>query len=127
MIAYSMDLRKRIIDEVNSKTMLLKDIAKLYKVDAKTIYRWRQRLEKNGSYKAITGYQKGHSHKITDLEKFKNFVSNNPDLTLKEMAKSWGNVSARTIERSLKKINFTSKKTIQLQRSWSRKKKNIFS
>jgi len=107
---YSEDLRIRVMAEYDKKRLSIKDIIKLFNVDRKTIYRWRKRREETGNIKPIKDFQRGHSHKITDLEKFEKFVINNPDLTTKEMADQWGDVSFSTIRRSLKKINFTFKK-----------------
>src|SRR5258708_25605793 len=107
---YSEDLRIRVRAEFDKKKLPIKDIVQLFNIDQKTVYRWRKRREKTGNIHPIKGFQLGHSHKITDLESFRIFVTNNPDLTTKEMAIKWGNVSAITIRRSLKKINFTFKK-----------------
>ena len=113
---YSKDLRERVLMEFDKKNLPIKEISQLFDVDPKTIYRWRQRRIKTGNILPIKGFQQGHSHKITDLESFRIFVTNNPDLTTKEMAAKWGNVGASTIRRSLKKINFTFKKN-----SWATK------
>ena len=107
---YSEDLRIRVLTEFDKKKITVKDIIELFNVDRKTIYRWRKRREKTGNVKAITGFQIGHSNKIVNLEDFRFFVINNPDLTIKEMAVKWGNVSPSTIRRALIKINFTFKK-----------------
>jgi len=110
MIAHSKDLRKRVINAVNQKVLQLGEIAVLFQINVRTIYDWRKQFEKTGNIEAKTGFHKGHSHKITDLEKFKKFVEENSDLTLKEMAEKWGNISPKTIDRALKKIGFTFKK-----------------
>jgi hypothetical protein len=55
----------------------------------------------------------GNGHKITDWEKFRDFVSSHGDKTQVEMAKLWdGAISDRTISRALKKIGFTRKKRL---------------
>lgn len=56
------------------------------------------------------GYQKGHSHKSVEREKFKEFRANNPNLSLQELSEKWGGVSPTTIGRMLHKIGFTFKK-----------------
>lgn len=126
MPGYSIDLRKRVIEKVNDGKMQLKDISKLFKIDVKTIYRWRKKLKDTGSLAAKTNFQKGHSHKITNLELFQKFVKENSDLTLKEMAKKWGDVSPQTIYRALKKINFTFKKNSFFIKNVTKKKEKIF-
>jgi transposase len=112
--AYSIDLRERVIEAVNKGIWQLKEIAKLFNINVKTIYKWRKKLETTGTLAPKTGFEQGHSHKITNLNEFKNFIKENPDLTLKEMAQKWGDVSSASIGRALKKINFTRKKTIRL-------------
>ena len=116
-VPYSEDLRIRVLREFDKKTLKIQEIAQLFNVDPKTIYRWRQRREKTGNIHPKKGFQQGHSHKITDLESFRIFVINNPDLTTKEMAAKWGNVGASTIRRNLKKINFTFKKNSWLTKN----------
>ncbi len=76
----------------------------------------KKKAGQTGSFQAITNYQKGHSHKITDLKKVEEFVQKNPDLNLKEIAQKWGDIGPSTINRALHKINFSFKKTIHVQR-----------
>lgn len=126
MMAYSMDLRKRVMNEVKAKNMQLNEIAKLFKVDVKTIYRWRKKLETSDNFEAEIGYQKGHNHKIKDLESFQKFVNENPDLTLTEMAAKWGNVGRATIYRTLNKIDFTIKKNnSSIRKKMKKKEKHL--
>lgn len=107
---YSEDLRIRVLAEYDKKQLAVKEISKLFNVDEKTVYRWRKHREKTGNVSPIKNFQKGHSHKITDLVEFQTFVEANPDLTTKEMAAQLGNISAITVRRTLKKIKFTFKK-----------------
>jgi len=107
---YSMDLRERVLAEFDKNEKAIKNIAEIFNVDEKTIYRWRKRRKETGNTQPIMKYQKGHSNKIVDLESFRTFVKNNSDLTTQEMADKLGYVSATTIRRNLKKINFTFKK-----------------
>lgn len=120
--SYSIDLRERVIEAVNKGIWQLKEIAEFFNINVKTIFKWRKKLELTGTLAPETGFAKGHSHKITDLDEFKNFVKNNPDLTLKEMAEKWGNISPATIGRTLKKINFTLKKNNLATESAMKKK-----
>jgi len=126
MTAYSIDLRARIMAEVDKKSMRLNNIALLFKVNVKTIFRWRNQLKNTGSFAAKTNFQKSHECKIKDLELFKHFVEENSDLTLKEMAAKWGNVSSHTIHRTLKKINFSFKKNNSATKTAIQKKENNF-
>ena len=107
---YSEDLRTRVLAEYDKKKLAIKEISQLFNVNEKTVYRWRKQREKTGTVSPIRGFQKGHSHKITDIAKFQTFVEENPDLTTKEMAAQLGNISPITVRRTLKKIKFTFKK-----------------
>lgn len=64
-----------------------------------------------------SGYQKGHSHKITDLEKFKKFVLANKNDSLETLAQKIGSVSDTTVGRAMKKIEFSKKKDVWVQRT----------
>ena len=124
--AYSIDLRERVIEAVNKGILQLKEIAELFNINVKTIYKWRKKLKTTGTLAPKTGFERGHSHKITNLDEFKNFIKKNPDLTLKEMAQKWGNVSSASIGRALKKINFTRKKNNLAIKNVMKKKENNF-
>ncbi|NSM56752.1 hypothetical protein HET73_04955 [Wolbachia endosymbiont of Atemnus politus] len=65
---YSEDLRERVLKAVDEKEMTMEEISKMFKMDRKTIYWWRKIREETGSIKPALGYQKGHSHKIKNLE-----------------------------------------------------------
>lgn len=72
------------------------------------------------------GYQKGHSHKITDWDAFKIFIEANKHRTVKGIIVEWekdnkNTVSESAMERWLKKIGYTSKKNFWVQRSQYRK------
>jgi transposase len=118
---YSLDLRERVINAI-SKGMRPTIAAKTFDVSRRVIYKWKDLLEKTNSLKPKSGFQKGHSHKITNREEFRAFVEKNGNLTVKMMIVEWAKlknqiVSESTMERALKKIGFTSKKNIQLRRS----------
>ena len=123
---YSTDFREIVIAKVNEGILQLKDIAKFFNVNVKTIFDWRKQFEKTGTLSPKIGYQKGHSHKITNLDEFKIFVENNPDLTQKEMSQRWNNVSPKTIERALKKIDFTRKKNNSATKNVMKKNEQNF-
>ena len=103
--AYSNDLRIRVLKAINEGNKI-KIVSETFNVCIKTIYNWRRLKEKTGSYEAKTGYQNGHSHKIKDLEAFKDYVAKNPNQVLGEIAESLGNMSSTTVHRAFKKIGF---------------------
>ena len=82
-----------------------------FNIGRSIIYDWKRRKDKTGDIKAKEGYQKGHSHKIIDLKKFKKVVEENSGLTLKSLVKKSGiDMSLMTCSRAMKKITITRKK-----------------
>ena len=121
MATYSLDLRDRVMDSI-LKGMRPTDAAEIFKVSRRVIYKWKDLEKETGSFAPKSGYQKGHSHKITDLEKFKIFALAYGHLTVKAMTIEWekqNNVSISETRMSiyLDKIGFTSKKNFSLRRS----------
>ena len=109
--AYSEDLRDKVLEACESGDSQ-RSISKRFIISEKTVYLWLRQRESRGHNRPITKYQKGHSHKIPDLAKFKEFVMKDPSRTAEELAKDWGNVSATCIKKHLKKLNFTRKKRL---------------
>jgi transposase len=110
----SIDLRKRVIEAVDGG-MRVTDVAKTFKVCRRVIYNWMNLRKTTGSFAAKTGYQNGHSHKITDWNQFKVFVESKKQCTIPQMIIAWKeltgeDISQPTVSKSLKKINYTSKK-----------------
>jgi transposase len=110
----SIDLRERVIAAVN-RGMRVTEVAKTFKVCRRVIYNWLALLNTSNNLAPKSGYQKGHSHKIQDLSQFRGFVELNKDCTIKEMRVAWQklanvSVSKTSMQRALKKINYTSKK-----------------
>ena len=121
MIPLSIDLRERVIAAVESG-MRPTQAAKTFNVSRRVIYNWLDLRSKTNSLAPKSGYQKGHSHKVTDWESFKIFVETNKHRTVKGMIVEWQKannkiISESAMERSLKKIDYTSKKNIWLHRS----------
>jgi transposase len=112
----SIDLRKRVIDAINGGMSKAK-AARVFQVSRKAIYNWLNLFAKTNSLAAKTGYQKGHSHKITDWETFKAFVEANKHRTVNGMIVEWKkltgiDLSDSTMENALKKINYSCKKKL---------------
>lgn len=116
-IPYSEDLRRRVIDKVDSG-FTPHEVGNLFNIDRSTIYDWLNVRKETGDIKPKSGYQVGHGHCITDLDDFKRFVDEHPDYTQAELANAWPNkISASTIGRALIKINYTRKKRVMSTRS----------
>ena len=120
--AYSYDLRIRVIEAIDEGQAITR-VSKDLKVGRTTIYKWLKQRDEQGHIRPKENWQKGHSHKIKDLEKFKVFVEENKEKTLVELAKAWGGVKRMTIQRALKKLGFTHKKNQLWIQGTSRKRK----
>jgi len=110
----SIDLRKRVIAAVDDG-MRVDEAAKVFKVCQRVIYNWQLLRKTTNSLAPKTGYQHGHSHKITDLDQFKVFADKHKHCTSSQMKIEWKrltgiDVSQSVILRSLKKIDYTFKK-----------------
>jgi len=104
----SSDLRERVVLSVK-RGLKRKTVAKRFNVSVTSVNRWYRLYKETGSLEAKKDWRNGHSHAIKNLEKFKKFVEKNKNLTQKEMAEKWGNISKTTIGMYLKKIGFTKK------------------
>ena len=116
-IPYNYDLRTKVInaiDEGMSKT----EASRVFQISRNTINLWFKKREQTGDYQGEAGYQKGYNSKITDLEKFAEFVQVHGSLTQKEMAEKWmEKISDHTIGKALKKLNYTRKKNLWIPRT----------
>lgn len=111
---YSLDLRQRVIEAID-KGMSQIEAANLFNVNRRTIYSWLQLRLKTNSLAPKEGYQKGHSHKITDWDEFEKFVEENKFLTGNEMLEKWKalknvDMGVDVIYEGLIKIGYTLKK-----------------
>jgi transposase len=111
---YHSDLRSRAIDLVNSGSSV-QYVSKLLKIGKSSIYTWLDAWQSEGRKEALSGYQKGHSHKITDKAKFEEFILSHPDKTQKELGALWNSpCCAATICKGLREIDYTYKKRVSL-------------
>jgi transposase len=118
--AYPEWFRKKALDLVDGGTKV-DDVADLLKISRSTIYLWRKTRKRTGSFAPASKWQVGHSNKIVDLEKFEKFALENKDLSAVEMAKTWGEVSPKTIRKYLHKIGFTVKKKLLITKNEMKK------
>ena len=106
---YSDDLRQKAMKAL--KTKRVSEVSAMFDIHRTTLGRWKRRLEADGHYSAVTNYQEGHSHKITNWSAFEQFVDKYGDKTQAEMAQLWPDeISEATIGRALKALNQTRKK-----------------
>lgn len=112
---YSVDLRRRVVAAAHAG-MQKKQICELYAICKQTLYNWLALEKEQGHINPKTGFQKGHSHGIKDLEKFKHFVDQHPDYTQEEIAEHFS-VGSSTVGRAMKKIGYSRKKRVKLMPS----------
>jgi len=107
--AYSLDLRLRALDLI-AGGMSISKVSRLLNISRPTLYKWTLKLKNTGSTVPKTTVPPPAPSKITDWQKFQEFVEHHGDKTQQEMAQLWGNVSRHTISRGLKKLGYTRKK-----------------
>ena len=107
---YSYDLRTKAIEAVERGVKKV-EVCRTFGISHNTLYLWLKRKEETGDYQAMTAYQQGYGHKITDWEAFRQFAEENSGKTQTQMAELWGDdVTQQNISDALQKIGFTRKK-----------------
>ena len=120
---YSYDLRQRVVEAIELDGMKKSEAVQVFQVSRNTIYLWLAKKASTGDYQAKPNEPKGNGHKVTDWERFREFVRVNGDKTQEEMAKLWeAPISDRTISRALKKIGFSRKKKLMATEKEMKKK-----
>jgi transposase len=109
---YSYDLRQKAIEALE-RGERKSDICRLLNISRNTLDLWLKRVEETRDCEAMTGFQKGNRHKITDWERFRTFVQEHGDKTQSRMAQLWGdNVTQQNISDALAKIGVSRKKRL---------------
>jgi len=107
---YSYDLRRKAIEAVEQgerKSV----VCRMLNISRNTLDLWLKREEETGDCRAISGFQRGNRHKITDWQRFREFAKKHGGKTQAQMAKLWGeNVTQQNISRALNKIGLSRKK-----------------
>lgn len=87
------------------------DVSRMLKISRNTLDLWLKRKEQTGECQAITQYQQGNRHKITDWQRFAEFAQEHGGKTQAQMAKLWGeNVTQQNISDALAKLGLSRKK-----------------
>lgn len=107
---YSYDLRTKAIEAVKRGERKIA-VCKLFNISRNTLDLWLKREEQTGDCRALTGFQTGNRHRITDWERFRAFVAKHGGKTQSEMAKLWGEgVTQQNISDALHKLGLSRKK-----------------
>lgn len=109
---YSYDLRQKAIEVVKRGERKI-EVCRMFNISRNTLDLWLKREEKTGDYRAVTGYQQGSRHKITDWERLGEFAHKHGGKTQGQMASLWGEgVTQQDISRALAKIGLSRKKRL---------------
>ena len=84
---YSQDIRQKAIAAVERGERKT-DVSRMLNISRNTLDLWLKRKEQTGNYQAITHYQQGNRHKITDWQRFGEFAQKHGDKTQGQMASS---------------------------------------
>lgn len=115
---YSYDLRTKVIEAIELDGLKKCEASELFNISRNTIDLWLKRKAQTGDFKPHPNKPSGHSHKITDWQKFREFAGTHGEKTQEQMAQLWdGDISSRTISRALKKIGLTRKKDLWVPRT----------
>jgi transposase len=71
---YSYDLRCKVIEAIEMDGMPICEAVEVFHISRSTIHLWRRRKAETGDVQAQENPHPGHSHKITDWSKFREFM-----------------------------------------------------
>jgi transposase len=109
---YSDDLRTKAIAAVERGERKT-DVSRMLNISRNTLDLWLKRVEQVGDARAISHYQRGCRHKITNWQRFSAFVQQHGDKTQAQMALLWGdNVTQQNISDALRKLGVSRKKRL---------------
>lgn len=109
---YSDDLRQKAITAVK-RGERKSEVSRMLNISRNTLDLWLKREAQTGNCQAITHYQQGCRHKITDWQKFREFVHQHGDKTQAQIASLWGEgVSQQNISDAMYKIGVSRKKRL---------------
>lgn len=107
---YSDDLRRKAIAAVKRGERKI-DVSKMFYISRNTLDLWLKREQETGNCRAITNYQQGCRHKITDWERFEVFVAQHGGKTQAQLASLWGEgVTQQNISAAIQKLDISRKK-----------------
>ena len=109
---YSEDLRQKAIAAIE-RGERKSDVSRMLNISRNTLDLWLKRKEQTGNVRAITHYQQGNRHKITDWQRFREFGKRHGGKTQAQMAWLWGEgVSQQNISDAMQKIGVSRKKRL---------------
>ena len=119
--AYSVDLRKRVLDYLRRKDDK-KAASELFNVGIATVYRWIKQQKEKGH---VEPHHREYVYKKLDYNLLAQYVKDHPDHFLLEIAEHFS-VTEQAIFYALKKLKITRKKRTSFTKSEMRKKERSF-
>ena len=86
-MAYSVDLRSRVLDFVEKPGNTQEKASEIFKVSVSAITRWRALLSETGS---LEKRELNRTAPIFESEKLQAYIEENPDALLKDVAEHFG-------------------------------------
>ena len=105
IMAYSIDLRKKVIEYIGKGHTQL-EAAKVFGINPETVNTWRQQYVKTGSLEKKLYIR---SFRKIDPEQLKSYIAEHSDAYLQEIGDAFG-CSAMGISKALKRLGITRKK-----------------
>lgn len=123
---YDYDLRRKAVDAVKDGVPK-SQVSGIFNISRNTLDLWLKREEETGDCQAITNYQQGTNHKITDWERFEAFADEHGGQTQAQMAQLWGEgVTQQNLSDALKKLGLSRKKKLMaIEKGMKRNDKNL--
>lgn len=109
---YSDDWRQKAIVAVKRGERKT-ELSRMLNISRHTLDLWLKREATLGHCHAVKNYQQGSRHKITDWQRFREFIKQHGGKSQAQLAKLWGDgVSQQTISDALHKIGVSRKKRL---------------
>ncbi len=106
---YSYDLRQKAIEAFQGGERK-RAVCRMFNISCNTLDLWLKRQAETEDYQAITQFQQRCRHKITDWERFEEFVRKHGGKTQREMVQLWGDhVTQQNISDALSKLELSRK------------------
>ena len=109
LMAYSIDFRKKVLAYCE-RTGSITEASHIFQISRNTIYGWLKLKEKTGD---LNHQVKGTKPRKVDRDRLKNYLTDNPDAYLTEIAAEFG-CHPTTIHYALKAMGYTRKKESHL-------------
>jgi transposase len=112
-MAYSNDLRERILAAVNEGTLRQAEILRIFKISRTGFNYFIKHVRETGSIERQRfGMGRPSKFDTKDIARIKRYLSTHPDATLQEILDFTGkNASIMSVHRTLKKIGYKLKKS----------------